>query len=299
MELTQLKYFVAVAEELHFSRAAARLHITQQPLSRRIQELEREVGARLFERTTRRVELTKAGKLLLGEIQSALDHLGRGVEAARRNEAGEVGQLALGYNIGSMYNVLPQSLRTFQQRFPGIWLDLCEEADSEILENQLLERTIDACFIARHPGLARPSEMDTLVLFRDPVCVVLPNGHPLSKRPSVPWRKLAGERFVTRARHAGARIHEFHMSLCNSAGFRPVVAQTTTSEPASMTLVAAGAGVALTSISIARGLRHDLICRPLREPSFFVDILLAWRRGEKSAIVQHLVEVTRQLFVRK
>jgi DNA-binding transcriptional LysR family regulator len=111
MELRHLRYFLAVAEELHFTRAAARLHIAQQPLSRHIKELESEIGGTLFRRSTRRVELTDAGRLLLDQVRAGLAHLGRGVDAARRAEQGVLGELVLGFNVSSMFNIFPETIR--------------------------------------------------------------------------------------------------------------------------------------------------------------------------------------------
>ena len=192
MELRHLRSFLAVAEELHFGRAATRLHISQPPLSQQIRRLEDEIGARLFRRTNRRVQLTPAGRAFLAEARQAIACAERAVGAAQRAERGELGELVIGYVTSATYGPLPDVIRVFRKRLPEVQLKL-RNLRSVQQSQALLDRRIDV-------GLVRPHAADSRIayeaLWREPVVVALPSDHPLAHRTAVDIADLATDIFL-------------------------------------------------------------------------------------------------------
>jgi DNA-binding transcriptional LysR family regulator len=290
MELRHLRYFVAVAEELHFSRAAERLMIAQPPLSQMIQRLEREIGTRLLSRTKRRVELTEAGRLFLDEARHALEHAERGVLIAQRAARGEVGRLVIGFVGSASYSVLPRVLRGFRQRHPGIELSLHELTTAQQLD-ALTDRRLDVAFVrtpAERPGIAQQ------LLIEEDFVAALPAAHALASRRRVRLVELAGERFILFPRALAAGLYDRVVSACQQAGFSPEVVQETTQTPVMIGLVASGLGVALVPQGV-RMLKWDNVTYvPLRAPRPTTNIVLASRSDAESAAVQAFVGHAKQ-----
>ncbi|GCE06566.1 LysR family transcriptional regulator [Dictyobacter aurantiacus] len=291
MELRHLRYFVTVAEELHFARAAERLHMAQQPLSFQIKQLEEELGVTLFRRTTRRVELTEAGRALLAEVYVALDHLRLGVEAARSLERGETGSLVIGYASMALYNLVPLAVHHFRERFPAVQVTLRELCSPE-LEEHLLKGTFDVGLAIQ--GMYEPGLIYETVL-REQATVAIPRHHPLAKRRQIPLRALATEPFVMYERAQRSLIHDQIMALCGGAGFSPNVVQEAASEQAVIGLVAAGVGVALVSTCMS-GLRTEEVAyRPLTDPETPVEYAVVWKREHPSPLVRAFLNVAREV----
>src|SRR5579862_2892575 len=225
MELRHLRYFIAVAEELHFGRAATRLCIAQPPLSQQIQQLEREVGFLLFHRTQRRVELTAAGQLFLDAAREALADLERAASAGRRVARGEVGWLGVGFVGTAAYVSLPAILSAFRERCPEVELTLRELVSAKQAQ-ALHNRRIQV-------GLTRPAVQGegliSELLIREPLIVALPEVHPLARfeQPplAVPLAALTDEPFVLFPRHPKPSYADFLLAVCDEAGFRPHVVQ--------------------------------------------------------------------------
>lgn len=173
MNTDYLRYFVAVAEELHFRRAAERLFMAQQPLSRQVQRLEAECGVKLFERTTRRVALTAAGEAFLEEVRRTLAALDRAVKTARRAANEEVGTLRLGYTATALYNVLPEAVRAFREQYPEVQLELTEMSSAG-LERALLAKDIQAALLY---GPVADAAVESVLLLEEPLVVALPERH--------------------------------------------------------------------------------------------------------------------------
>jgi DNA-binding transcriptional LysR family regulator len=294
MELRHLEYFVTVAEELHFARAAERLHIAQQPLSSQIQRLEEELQVTLFHRTTRKVSLTEAGEVFLKEAQQTLNHARKAKEVARLAQRGEIGSVSVGYVNTSLYNVLPGIIRTFRERYPGIAI-VMQELCSPELEEAVVEGQIQLGFLStpvREPSLNRQA------LLSEPVMVVLPYGHPLSQHPTISLKTLAGEPLIQYARSQKRYTHDQIEAMCHRAGFSPRVVQEAASEQAVIGLVAAGLGISVVPASLTSLRTPEVVYRPLVEPSVNVEYSLVWRQSEPAIAVQRLVQVARERVVK-
>ena len=289
MELRQLRYFVTLAGELHFGRAAKRLALTQPPLTQAIQKLERELGVRLFERTQRRVALTHAGKAFLEEARQTLARAEGAVDRARRASRGEVGRLAVGFLANTAYTLLPLVLRDFTRKFPGVTLELRELTIPQQLE-ALRRENIDV-------GLLRPpladAELTSETILEERFVLALPAAHALCALRRVPVRRLAGESFVMFPRTAGFVFHDLIMGFCQRAGFAPRVAQEVNQTHAVIGLVSAGLGVALVPASAQKIALAGVEYRPLREATPLAQVSVAWRRADASPVVAAFLQVAR------
>lgn len=289
MELRQLKSFVAVAEELHFARAAERLHLAQQPLSAQIKKLEQTLGVQLFIRTTRKVELTEAGLALLPEARLALDHAARGAQSASLAAQGALGQLRVGYISTTLYNVMPATMRGFRARFPEVDIVLHERCSPD-LEEAVVSGELHAAFVMLQPG---HPDLSIDPLCREQVLVALPKGHPLSAQPRVPLASLAREPLINYDRAVAPAVSDGVIALCRSGGFGPKVVQSAGSDQAVLGLVAAGLGAAFVSACLAR-VRDDEIDYRVLTPSSTVAYGLAVRRGKHLPLIQGLRHVARE-----
>lgn len=281
MELRKLRYFVALAEELHFGRAAARLHITQPPLSMAIQALEEELGVPLFTRAPRRVALTHAGAAFLEQARNLLARADDAIELARAAARGEVGRLRIGFMSGTIYTLLPPLLRDFAARFPAVKLELRELAMPLQLA-QLRAGEIDVGFV-RPPVQDAALEAETV--FAEPLVVALPRGHPLARLRRVPLRRLAAEPFVMFQRQPGLVMHHLVLRFCLQHGVTPRVAQEVAQSHAVVGLASAGIGIALVPASIQTIRMRGVEYRPLAETSPPVQTALAWRRDDASPVL--------------
>ena len=228
MELRHLKYFVAVAEELHFSRAAERVGIAQPPFSQQIKGLEEEVGAPLLLRTKRRVELTAAGRAFLTEARKVLAQAGHALDMARRAARGEVGQLVVGFVSSAVYGKFASVFGLMRARHPDVALVLQDLTSEEQVEAMKAHR-LDV-------GLVRPpvlmAEAFTLrVIGREPLVAALPETHPLAKRKRLELAALAGEPFLLVPRHLGPGFYDQIIGLCARAGFTPKLVQEARTDP--------------------------------------------------------------------
>ncbi len=287
MELRQLRYFVAVAQELHFARAAQRLHLSQQALSFQIKQLEDELGTALFERTTRRVELTPAGQAFLNEVELALEHLQSGIQTAQRAGRGELGQLRVGYLSMTLYNIMPSTVRVFRERYPEVEVVL-HEMVPPTLEEGILSGEIDAG-LSGLSGKHYP-DLDYEILYRDTVAVALPKGHPLEACKGIPLAALANEPFVMYSRLQKKHSFDQIIALCQQAGFSPHIVQEVATEQAVISLVAAGAGIALVVSSLHTVRADEVTYRCLIDPVIEANYGTVWRRDNRSLVVKAFVQ---------
>jgi len=288
LELRHLRYFVAVAEELHFGRAALRLHISQPPLSMQIRALEEMVGARLLERTQRKVELTKAGEVFLREARQILERAADAVLAAQRASRGEAGELALGFVSVADYNVLPPLLHDFRARAPGVRLTL-REATTDLLVQDLSDGRIDLAFVL--PPVDEAS-LEIRPVHREPLVVALPARHPLAAT-SGPIRlaALADAPFIFTPRRMSPGLHDDILAFCRRVGFSPRLEQEAIQMQTIVSLVSAEIGVALIPASMEHMGRTGVVYRSLVEKSPLTEIGLAWRRGDDLPTLQMFLEV--------
>ena len=284
MELRQLRYFVAVAEEGSLTRAAARLHIAQQSLSQQIRTLEAQLGATLLVRSSRGAELTDAGVTLLREARPLLAQAERAVEAVR----GAPGSLRVGFLSSVANYVMPPVVRAFRERHPGVTLHVEDVAIATLVE-RLRAGDLDA-------GLTRPPHVDDLeteVVLREPVAAVLPEGHPLAARDEIGLSELADDPWVLTPRASWPPWHRKYDEDFARAGFRPRVAQRGTSPQNLLALVAAGVGVTRLPLS-ARSLRDSGVAFvPLVGDE--AEVVLAWRPDAGNPALPALREVVHEV----
>ena len=288
MELRHLRYFVAVAKELSFTRAADRLHMAQPPLSQQIRQLEDELGAQLFSRTRRRVELTEAGQAVLAQTRRALAEAESVVRVARRFVAGEMGDLKVGFSSSAAYAIMPAILRTFRTRFPEVSLIL-EECSTEEQIASLAVHQLDVGFV-RLPVENAPAALIFKTIVREPLILALPHKHRLGRRHTLPLTALAKEPFVVVARQSGPGMHDQIEMLCRRAGFKPEVAQQAMEIQTIVGLVSAGLGIAIVP-ALVRGLQGGRADRPLAPASAFTETALAYNRENRLAVVDSFLDV--------
>ncbi len=278
MELRQLRYFIAVAEELHFTRAAARLHIAQPPLSQQVRQLERELRSPLLHRTSRRVELTPAGQAFLVEARKVVAQAERAAQVARQAAGGPSARLDLGFVDSSLHGYLPQLLRQFREERPDVHVALRELSSGQQVE-ALQRETL-------HVGLLRPTRGGRQLVMeeigRERLVVAMPTDHPLRGHDVVAAQDLRGIRFVFFQRSVAPGLHDQLMGLFRRAGFAPHIVQEASEGHTLVGLVAAGLGVSLVPETLAQWRRRDVLYRPLADPSAWVAMCLAWRRDERS-----------------
>jgi DNA-binding transcriptional LysR family regulator len=291
MELRRLRYFIAVAEEGHVTRAAERLGIQQPPLSRLIQSVERELDVQLFRRRARGVELTDAGRAFFEKSRALLADLDHAIETTRRTARGEQGHISVGVTPTAPFHpFVPRVFRAFRETFPMVTLTL-EEAHTLELVDHLRDEKIDAAFI-RTP-LADPEGLTVTPVVEEPLIAALPSGHKLardsSRTSSVSLKDLAAETFILYGRPLGPAVYEATIAACHAAGFSPRV-QEAARITSTMSLVAAGLGVAVVPASLQRmnmdgvTFRHVKGTTALQSP-----INLVSRRGDPSATVRQFL----------
>lgn len=286
MELFQLRCLVAVCEELHFGRAATRLHMTQPPLSRQIQLLEASVGARLLDRTSRSVALTAAGAALYEDAVKVLKQADAAVERARLTANGDAGRVTVGYTAVSGYVMIPQLLLLAQQTLPGIDVVLQEMVSSRQLA-ALAEGSLDLAFVR---PLASDAALDYRCVVREPMQLVVPAAHPLAAKRRVALRDLHGQPLIMYARKEGQYFHDKILDLFAATGVQPRFVHHMGQTHAIVALVQAGIGVAIVPAS-AQHLRFEQVryCRLWRN-DVFAEIYLAWRRSDLSPAQRRLRE---------
>jgi len=294
VEFRQLQSFVAVAEELSFVRAAARLHVAQPWLSQMIKQVEREVGAALLERTTRRVSLTASGEAFLLHARRCLASLGDAGEAARRAARGEAGRLAVGFTGAATHRLLPAVARAHRAQFPLVQLELVGPAFTREQVAALLDRRIDVGLIRLLPATPElTAPVHTAVLGNDPLVALLPDGHPYATGSGpVDPAVLRHEPFVAFPEARGAALNDVLRAVCAGSGFTPHVGFEVADSSVLVALVAAGFGVALLPRSFLDLSSGGVVARTL---TYAVDvpIALAWRTDQPVATVGPFVAVAR------
>jgi DNA-binding transcriptional LysR family regulator len=287
LDLRRLRYFTAVADELHFGRAAARLHIAQPPLSQQIRRLETELGVELFRRNRRRVELTGAGRLLLENGRPLLQEADRVEALLLRAGRGEAGRLRIGFVGSASYETLPAILRAFRESRPEVELTLREMTTPDQL-GALGTGRLDVGLIRPPVTDAGPVDLVPLVLER--IIAVLPDTHPLAARERVAVADLADEPFVFFPRRIGVTLYDDVLAVCREAGFTPRIVQEAEETHTVISLVSAGIGVSLLPEAVETIRRPHVVFRPLDGPNTELELSLAKRAGDSSPLVQQFVE---------
>jgi len=286
MELRHLRYFVAVAEELNFRRAAERLHLAQPPLSAQIKSLEGELGVRLLERTTRSVRLTPAGRVFLDEARTVLAAAAQAERRVKEARHGLVGTLRLGLIAPAANDWLAENLHRFRRQFPGVQLSLFDLTSTEQLR-RLRNNELDA-------GLLRPPvgfpELDCRLVAESRQVLALPAGHRLARKRRLDWADFHNEPMVMVHPSGQHGYYDAFLAACARVGAKPVVGQYANEIQTKLWLISAGFGLAPTTETVAELKRPRLVFRPLPPGLPLVQTVLAWRRHDDSPVLTHFRE---------
>ena len=291
MKLRQLEYFLTIADEGGFNRAAKRLHVAQPSLSLQIKTLEYEVGAQLFERNKRHVFLTQAGKQFQQRARAILSMADTAKLEARCAEAGELGTLDIGYSASAMFShVLPAAIRAFRRQHPYVMLSLRDIPSIEQL-HRLMERTLDLGLL-RKPDIKTPDGIHISEWHRTPLVVAIQEEHPLARRSSLSLSQLKAEPFIMYPREAGTGLYWQVTDLCAHAGFRPRVVHEVLEYSTIIGMVAAGVGVAVVPAGIRSIQFEGVKYLDLSDSGAFSILYLARRSGDRN---QHLATLCQML----
>ncbi|WP_332853175.1 LysR family transcriptional regulator [Duganella sp. S19_KUP01_CR8] len=292
IELRQLRYFVTVAEELHFGKAALRLHMTQPPLSQTIQALEELLGAPLFERNRRGVALTPAGLALLPEARRMLAQSQELPQLVQRAAAGEVGRLTLAFISSADYSVLPPFLRAYRAAYPQVQITL-QEATSDLQLDDLLNNRIDAGLLI--PPLPDKAKLvlDYLPVLSEPLVLALPAGL-LKKQGKLALASLPPLPLIVFPRAISPALYDAILSVFRDAGITPEIGQQAIQMQTIVSLVSAGMGMALVPQSVSNLMRTGVEYRALRDATPLVETGLAWRRDNASPVLRGFLELLRK-----
>lgn len=286
MDLRHLRYFVVLAEELHFGRAAERLGISQPPLSQQIHALEQELDAELFARTSRRVELTAAGRIFLPQARAVLAQAEQALIIGRRAGRGEIGELRIGFTASApLATIMPTLIHSFRAERPDVHLSL-REMNSHVQMQELLDGGLDLAFLRtpNDPALADP-RIGTLEMQREELLLFVPKSHPLGRSPArrrVALTELERDAFVHFSREAATSTHDQFVELCRQAGFRPRIVQEAREAATIIGLVAAGIGLTVMASSFANIRFENVVTRRLTEPAPTLATWLAHRTDNAS-----------------
>jgi DNA-binding transcriptional LysR family regulator len=291
MELRHLRYFRTVATELHFGRAAEKLHIAQPPLSKQIQNLEAELGFELFTRTKRSVALTPAGQAFLIEVNQIFQQLDRAIDIGGKTSRGELGQISIGFVGSATYNILPVMLQQFRDRYPHVQIKLHElTTDRQLI--WLREGRIDIGLI--RPPIVEP-DLVSEVIFQESVVVALSTSHHLAIAESIDLAALATESFILFPRELAPGLYDPIIAICQAAGFSPQVVQECIQMQTIVSLVSANMGVSILPESIQEAQRQGVVYKPIRSSNMSVGklatIAIVWRLNDTSPTTNRLLEI--------
>lgn len=287
MDLRHIRYFLAVAEERNFTRAAARVGIGQPPLSQQITDLETEVGATLFRRIPQGAELTDAGRAFLEQVRAIPPQAERAVRAAHRAARGEIGTLRVGYTSSAPFHpIVTVTIRSFKHAYPEIDLSLAESNTARLIAS-LRERLLDTVFL-------RSEDLDSdglqlRPLSEEPMLVALPAGHPAAKSPRVELRQLRDEPLIVTPRGGGQTSFDTVIATCRAVGYEPVSGQAAPQMVSVVNLVAAGLGYALVPASLRQLQVTGVAYAEIEGVTAVAKLALASRRGETSEIVRNFM----------
>jgi len=283
----QCQYFVAVAEELHFGRAANRLQITQPALSKQIVGLEKMLGVQLLARTKRTVELTHAGKTFLHQARQLLSQQKAAVQLTRRTGHGDIGHLSIGFTQTAAQTVLPPLLHSFLQRYSKVDIDIIE-LSTEAQVTALNQNTIDLAFL--HPPIDQRG-LNTHFILKESFVAVLPPHHPLAHYDHIAIAALAHEPLIIHPRQEGPMLYDGFLQVCQSAGFQPQVVKESISLQTRLCFVAAGIGITFISDRLQGIVGDNVVCRPLENCPIHLDFGAAWRQQSNNPALHNLLQI--------
>ncbi len=293
MELRHLRYFIAVAEELHFGRAAKRLCIAQQPLSRQIRNLEDELGVQLFHRTKRTVRLTEVGQIFLTEARQTLIQAEQAILLAKQASKGEMGGITVGFTGSALNTILPKAIRKFKDNYPKVQITL---------ERLQTNGQVEALHSGQiHLGLLHPPiDDDRLILetiHREKLVVALPNTHSLAadEFSEISLKQLANEAFILFPRHVGSVLYDQIIGLFQQAGFSPNIVQEAIPQQTILGLVSAGIGISLIHTSVGSLGQSGVVLKNLVEPTPELELAAAWSPDVTNPVLPFFLKVIREV----
>jgi DNA-binding transcriptional LysR family regulator len=292
VELRHLRYFIAVAEELNFSRAAERLHMAQPPLSAAIRQLERELGVDLFTRTTREVMLTDAGRAFLEGARRTLAEADRAAEDAKRAGAGELGRLRIAFSWSTRFETLPALGRAFRASHPGVELMAQEMWNARMIpafQSGSIDLALSVC-----PEIA--AELELAPIRKERLVALLPEGHPLAGEEAIPLSSLADEEFVLFPREIAPRLHDAFVAIYRRAGFEPRLRNESFHTGWDLGVLADIPAVAIAPLTVASGLPEGIAAVALSEPTDSLETCLVWRSDERVPAVAAFVTEAQSAF---
>jgi DNA-binding transcriptional LysR family regulator len=292
VELRHLRYFIAVAEELNFSRAAERLHMAQPPLSAAIRQAERDLGVDLFVRTTREVKLTDAGRAFLAGARRTLADAERATEDAKRAAAGDLGRLRIAYSWSTRFATLPALGRAFRAEHPGVEL-LAQEMWNARMPSAFASGSIDVA-LSVCPEIA--AELELAPIRAERLVALLPHAHPLAREQAVPLSALADEEFVVFPRDIAPRLHDAFLAIYRRAGFEPRVRNESFHTGWDLGVLAEIPAIAMAPQSVADGLPDGIVAITLSEPTDSLETCVVWRGDDSSPVVAEFVAVAQSAF---
>jgi DNA-binding transcriptional LysR family regulator len=292
MELRHMRYFVAVAEKLHFTRAAESLHLAQPSLTRQILNLEQEIGVRLLNRSKSKVELTEEGRAFLIDAKRVLALAAESVQSVQRLSRGETGQLNIAYLSHFNFDLLPKTLGTFRKAFPHIALNLFDMTPAEQF-HALEARKIDLGFVGLRFSNA-PKALQWECITSHKGVVVLPANHSLTRKRQVRLTDLKSMFFVGLAERTHPAFREWLTDTCQRVGFIPRILQDAEMEPGLLAFVSAGLGVTLAREQIKTSPQPGVAFRPIA-PALKIDYWAAWNRGSNSKALQAFIQIVKSL----
>ena len=291
MELRHIRYFVAVAEELSFTRAAARLGIGQPPLSQQIKDLEAELGTALLRRVPHGAELTEAGKVFLEEGRRTLASSDLATTAVRRAARGEFGHLNLGFTSSAHFNaIVPLTIRGFTRSYPHVELAL-EEANTHKLLDAVGRGTLDVAFT--HSGLEQDTELSCMAVKVESLIAALPNAHPKAGDCTLRLAELANDLFILKPRSVGPELHKQALAACRAVGFEIKLGREAPQLATIISFVAAELGVALVPASMQQVRAPGVSYLPLSDVQASITLCMVWRRGGVSKVVKNFISLVR------
>lgn len=291
MELRHCKYFVAVAEELNFRKAALRLHMEQPPLSRQIRQLERELGVELLQRDRRGVKLTQAGEIFLEQARLTVAQAEQAIKTVKQVVQSQPAVLTVGYSMCAFDRLLPKIVQSFRQSCPEVEIRLLELSSAAQVE-ALLAGEIDCGFL--HLPIARGG-LIAETLLKETVVAVLPKSHPLAGQEVISLRSLASESFIMCPQSVKPDWHRDIIKACQGAGFYPNIVQEVTSPNAIVSFVAEGAGISFLTSGYYTDRSADVVFIPLTEPTPILEIAIAWQRDRQPLALTNFIKTVRTL----
>jgi DNA-binding transcriptional LysR family regulator len=292
LELRYLQYFIAVADELSFSRAAEREGLSQSRLSQQIKLLESELEVKLFNRSKHPIQLTDAGQAFLEEARSTLIQLEQAVRQTQRIHLGEMGNLTIGFTSSIANSVLPDILRTFRGQASAIKLILKEEKSGSLLP-KLLDGHVDIIFFYQYQEDLNDGDLTFMAIEQESLVLVLPKMHPLTNKSKIQVSDLVDEEFIMPLHQVQSGLAEQIYILCSQAGFVPNVAQEAIFMVTILGMVAGGMGISILPSSVQSLQRDGVVYRPILEQTTMTQLTAAWQRNNSSAILQHFLDIAR------